>query len=101
MMRTSKKASEMEQGVRDVLSGNRAIFVPDEKVDMSVFSDYVFAVDGSKTGIGVYYPVYRDGSCASEVFIRFYRSPQGISLELGSRQEYAKLQKGRVGYLRR
>ena len=101
MMRTSKKASEMEQGVRDVLSGNRAIFVPDEKVDMSVFSDYVFAVDGSKTGIGVYYPVYRDGSCASEAFIRFYRSPQGISLELGSRQEYAKLQKVRVGYLRR
>lgn len=101
MMRTSKKASQMEQGVRDVLSGNRAIFVPDEKVDMSVFSDYVFAVDGSKTGIGVYYPVYRDGSCASEAFIRFYRSPQGISLELGSRQEYAKLQKVRVGYLRR
>lgn len=101
MIKTTTKVSEMEQGIREILSGVRAVFVPDERVDMSLFSDYIFAMDGSKTGVGVYYPIYRDGSCATETYIRFYRSPQGISMELGTRQEYANLQRVKVGHLLR
>lgn len=41
-----------------------------------------------KEGIGVYYPIYLDGSCAEPQYIRFFWAKSGMSLELGTRREF-------------
>jgi hypothetical protein len=91
------KISIMEKGVIDLLAGGNAVWIPDEKVDMSVFAEY----PKEKEGIAVYYPIFKDGSCAEATYIRFYRSANGMSLQRASVREYAGQEKERIGHFLR
>jgi hypothetical protein len=97
MEKTRSKLSEMEKGIRDILNGERSVWVPDEDIDMSVFAEY----PKQREGIAVYYPILRDGSCASPIYIRFFRSPNGMSIEIADEHEYRIQEKERLGYLLR
>lgn len=96
-MTTKEKLSEMEKGVIDLLAGGSAVWIADKDIDMKVFAEF----PREKEGIAVYYPVFRDGSCAEATFIRFYRSASGMSLQRASVREYAGLEKERLGSLLR
>ena len=96
-MTTKEKISEMEKGVMDLLKGGNAVWIPDNDIDMKVFAE----APRGKEGIAVYYPIYKDGSCAEATYIRFYRSASGMSLERASVREYAGLEKERLGSLLR
>ena len=89
------KLSEMEKGISDLLKGGNTVWIPDKSVDMKVFAEY----PKEKEGIAVYYPIFKDGSCAEATFIRFYRSASGMSLALASVKEYAGEEKERLGHL--
>ena len=91
------KLSEMERGVRDLFLGEGALWIPDEKVDMSVFAEY----PKEKEGIAVYYPMFKDGSCARAEYVHFYRNPKGMSLDRANEQEYRMQEKERLGFLMR
>lgn len=97
MQKSKSKLSDMERGIMDLLSDGTPVWIPDEKVDMSVFSEYPKA----REGIAIYYPIYRDGSCASPLYVKFFRSPQGISMELATEHEYYLQEKERIGHLLR
>ena len=77
------KLSEMEKGVRDLFLGEGAVWIPDEKVDMNVFAEY----PKEKEGIAVYYPVFKDGSCARAEYIHFYRNTKGMSIDRATEQD--------------
>jgi len=96
-MATKTKINEMEKAVRDLLTIGEAVWIPDENVDMSIFDEYPKA----REGIAVYYPVYRDGSCVEPIYIKFFRSPQGLSIELSTEHEYHLQEKKRLGFLLR
>ena len=81
MTKKASRISEMEQGIRD----------------MSVFEEY----PREKEGIAVYYPTYRDGSCAEPVYVKFFRSPKGTSMALASKHEYEMQERERIGFLLR
>ncbi len=87
----------MDKAVRDLLNGERTVWVSDEDIDMSVFGEYPKAQEG----IAVFYPIFRDGSCASPMYIRFYRSPKGMSMEIVDEHEYRMQEKVRLGHLLR
>lgn len=91
------KLSEMEKGVMDLLKGGNAVWIPDKDIDMKVFAE----APREKEGIAVYYPIYKDGSCAEATYIRFHRSASGMSLQRASVREYAGLEKERLGSLLR
>ena len=95
MQKKRNELSEMEKGVIDLLKENNAVWIPDKEVDMSVFVEY----PRGKEGIAVYYPIYKDGSCAEATFIRFYRSANGMSIQRASVREYAGQEKERLGHL--
>lgn len=84
MQTTKNKISKMERGVREALNG-KAIWVEYGDIDLSIFEE---VYQDEKQGLGVYYLIYRDGSCAEPHYIRFFASDSGMSLELGTRQEY-------------
>lgn len=97
-METQKKAgklSEMERGVRDLFLGEGAVWISDEKVDMSVFAEY----PKEKEGIAVYYPLFKDGSCARAEYVHFYRSPAGMSMDRAIEHDYQMQKKERIGFL--
>lgn len=96
MEKTRGRLSVMEKAIRDLLNGERAVWISDENVDMSVFAEYL----KEREGIAVYYEKY-DGSCASPIYIRFYRSPKGLSMEIADEHEYRMQEKERMGYLLR
>ena len=91
------KLSEMEKAVRDLLTDGQAVWIADREVDMSLFAEYPKETEG----VGVYYPIFRDGSCAEPKYIKFYRSPQGMSLELANQHDYHMQEKERLGFLLR
>ena len=91
------KTSEMEKAVRALLTDGKAVWIPDKEVDMKTFAEY----PREKEGIAVYYPIYRDGSCASPVYVKFFSSPSGMSIELADEREYREQEKERIGYLLR
>ena len=65
----NRNANITEAGLREILSGKAEIMKMDGKdFDISVLSDIHY---GEKEGIGVYYPVYRDGSCAEAQYFNF------------------------------
>ena len=97
MEKTRSKLSEMEKGIRDLLNGERSVWIPDESINMSVFQEYL----KDREGIAIYYPIFRDGSCASPIYVRFYRSPEGMSIEIADEHEYRMQEKERLGYLLR
>lgn len=85
----------MKKGIAELLDGGNAVWIPDKNVDMNVFAEY----PKEKEGIAVYYPIYKDGSCAEATYIRFYRSAKGMSLQRASVKEYAGQEKERLGSL--
>ena len=91
------KLSEMEKGIIDLLKGDIAVWIPDRNIDMSVFAEY----PKEKEGIAVYYPVFKDGSCAEPVYLHFYRNANGMSLDVVNVQDYRMQEKERLGYLLR
>ena len=93
MQKKRNELSEMEKGVMGLLEGGNAVWIPDKEVDMSVFVEY----PRGREGIAVYYPIYKDGSCAEATFIRFYRSANGMSIQRASVREYANQEKERLG----
>ena len=95
--KTTNRLSVMERAVRDMLTEGKAIWIPDEKVDMSIFSQYA----RQKEGIAVYYPVFKDGSCANVEYIRFYRSASGMSIEFATKHDFDLQEKERIGFLLR
>ena len=86
------KKSGMEMGVKELLTDGKAVWIPDEKIDMSVFTHY----PQGRIGIAVYYPVYRDGSCAEAEYIHFWRSPKGMSIDLTTKTAYEMQEKERL-----
>ena len=91
------RQSEMEKGIIDLLKGGNAVMIPDRDIDMRVFAEY----PKGKEGIAVYYPLFRDGSCAEAVYIKFYRSAVGMSMEIACVREYSNREKERLGTLLR
>lgn len=84
METTKNKLSKMERSVRESLNGN-VVWVEYDKIDLSIFQE---VYKDERQGIGVYYPIYRDGSCAEPQYVRFYISSNGMSMETGTREEY-------------
>jgi hypothetical protein len=91
------KLSNVEKGIRDLLAGAGAVWIYDRDIDMSVFSQY----PREKEGIAVYYPLYKDGSCASAEYIHFYRSTAGMSMDRATFTDYRIMEKERIGHLLR
>ena len=89
--------SEMERGVRDLFLGEGAVWISDKDIDMSVFAEYPKA----KEGIAVYYPVFKDRSCAESEYVHFYRNSKGMSIDRANEQEYRMQEKERLGFLMR
>lgn len=96
-MYRTRRASDMERAVRDMLKEGVPVWIPDKKIDMSVFAEY----PKQREGIAVYYPIHEYGSCAEPVYVHFYRSASGMSIELATRHDYAMQEKERIGYLLR
>ena len=92
------KLSNIERGVRDLLAGVGAVWINDRDIDMSVFAQYP---RGEKEGIAVYYPLYKDGSCASAEYIHFYRNAIGMSMDRATFTDYTAMEKERIGHLLR
>lgn len=86
----------MEKLIHDLQRGGYAVWIPDGEQDMSVFAEYPHESEG----VGVYYNE-KDGSCAEPVYVRFFRSAQGMSLELTSAEEYSAWEKERLKHLLR
>jgi hypothetical protein len=91
------KLSEMEKGVIDLLAGGNAVWIPDKNINMGVFAEY----SKEKEGIAVYYPIFKDGSCAEATYIRFYRSANGMSIEIADKHAFDMQEKERIGFLLR
>lgn len=92
----TKTRSKMESAVKEALKGRYAVWIPDKDIDMRVFAEY----PKEKEGIAIY---YADGfnSCAEPLYVRFYRSAKGMSIELATISEYAEEQKSRLAGLLR
>ena len=86
----------MERGVREVFTEGKAVWIPSGQEDMSIFAEYPH----TREGVAVYYDE-KDGSCAEPIYVRFYRSAQGMSLELASAEEYSAQEKERLEHLLR
>ncbi len=91
------KLSEMEKAVRDLFLGEGAVWIPDKDIDMSVFAEY----PKEKEGVAVYFPVFRDGSCAQAEYVHFYRTAKGMSVDRATDQDYRMQEKERLGFLLR
>ena len=83
-------------GRGSAISMERGLFNP------AVFNEIRY---GEKEGIGIYYPVYRDGSCAEAQYIKFsyahYRNEDVVILERASKNEIEEYDKERLGHLLR
>jgi hypothetical protein len=79
-----------------VISMEKELFNPD------VFNEVKY---GEKEGIGIYYPIYRDGSCAEAQYIKFSYAKYGkedvVVLERASKEEMQEYDKERLGHLLR
>ena len=79
-----------------------AISMEKELFNSAVFSEIRF---GENEDIGIYYPVYRDGSCAEAQYIKFsyrkFRNGDVVILERASKDEMEEYDKERLGHLLR
>lgn len=100
---TTKNKSEnvriTEAGIRELLSGEAEVMKIDKKdFDVSVFSEIHY---GEKEGIGVYYPIYRDGSCAESQYFKFRIYENGVIVERANRKDIQEYDKERLKHLLR
>ena len=93
-----------ENELHVLLSSGRgsAISMEKELFNPAVFSEIRY---GENEGIGIYYPVYRDGSCAEAQYIKFsytkYRNEDVVILERASKYEMEEYDKERLRHLLR
>ncbi|EQB66443.1 MAG: hypothetical protein AMDU2_EPLC00007G0084 [Thermoplasmatales archaeon E-plasma] len=100
-MKTKTRNDEkpMETGLREILSGRAGAMKIDAKdFDVSVFSEIRY---GEKEGIGVYYLIYRDGSCAEAQYFKFRIHGDGAVVERANKREMQEYDKERLGHLLR
>jgi hypothetical protein len=101
-IKTMKWRTENE--LHTLLSFDRGSVITMEKdlFTPSIFSEIRY---GEKAGIGIYYPVYRDGSCAEAQYIKFSYAKYGkedvVVLERASKEEIQEYDKERLGHLLR
>jgi hypothetical protein len=101
-IKTMKWRTENE--IHTLLSVGRDAIITMEKEHFtpSVFSEIRY---GEKEGIGIYYPIYRDGSCAEAQYIKFSYAKYGkedvVVLERASKEEMQEYDKERLGHLLR
>lgn len=58
-----------ENEIKNLLSGMESTYMDAELFSISAFDEVKL---NDKRGLGVYYPVYRDGSCAEAQYIAFH-----------------------------
>lgn len=80
-----------------MLLGEGAVWIADDKIDMSVFAEY----PKEKEGIAVYYPLFKNGSCARAEYIHFYRNTKGMSIDRASVHDYHMQERERLSFLLR
>lgn len=91
--------TETEMGLREILSGRAEVMsVGAEKFNVSVFSEVRI---GGKEGIGIYYPIYRDGSCAEAQYFKFRIYENNVIVERANRRDIREYEKERLGRLLR
>jgi hypothetical protein len=88
-----------EAGIRELLSGKAEVMKMDRKdFDISVFSEVHY---GEKEGIGIYYPIYRDGSCAEAQYFTFRMYENSVVVERSNEREMQEYDKARLVHLLR
>ncbi len=98
--RTRNENVEMtEAGLREILSGRAEVMKIGRKdFETSVFSEIHY---GEKEGLGVYYPIYRDGSCAEAQYFKFRIYKNDIVVERANRDDVIEYEKECLGHLLR
>jgi hypothetical protein len=98
----TRDRTEKELHVLLSFGRDSAISMEKELFNPAVFSEIRF---GENEGIGIYYPVYRDGSCAEAQYIKFsyrkFRNGDVVILERASKDEMEEYDKERLGHLLR
>jgi hypothetical protein len=98
----TRDKTEKELHVLLSFDRNSVISMEKELFNPAVFSEIRY---GENEGIGVYYPVYRDGSCAEAQYIKFsytkYKNEDVVILERASKYEMEEYDKERLGHLLR
>jgi hypothetical protein len=88
MERTRNRLSEMEQTLRELSGSIMGIASLDPKdFNIRAFDKVLM---GEKEGIGVYYPMFRDGSCAEAEYFKFRTYPKYVIIEKATSYEYEK-----------
>jgi hypothetical protein len=94
--------TEKELHVLLSLGRGSAISMERELFNPAVFSEIRY---GENEGIGVYYPVYRDGSFAKAQYVKFsytkYRNEDVVILESASKHEMEEYDRESLGHLLR
>ena len=95
----NENANITEAGLREILSGKVEVMEIDRKdFDISVLSNIHY---GENEGIGVYYPIYRDGSCAEAQYFKFRLYENDVVVERANRNDVREYEKERLGHLLR
>ena len=95
----NRNANITEAGLREILSGKVEVMEIDRKdFDISVFFNIHY---GEKEGIGVYYPVYRDGSCAEAQYFNFRIYENDVVVERANRNDVREYEKECLDHLLR
>ncbi|EQB69320.1 MAG: hypothetical protein AMDU5_GPLC00004G0290 [Thermoplasmatales archaeon Gpl] len=87
--------SNMTRAIATCLTEWIPVWIDDRDIDMSVFAEYPH----EREGIAVV--IRENNSCAVPNFIKFYRSPRGMSIEPCTLQEYAEVRREKLGHLLR
>ena len=98
----TRDKTEKELNVLLSFGQGSSIFMEKDFFNPSVFSEIRY---GENEGIGIYYPVYRDGSCAEAQYIKFsyakYRNEDVVILERATKYEMEEYDKERLKHLLR
>ena len=95
----NRNADITEAGLQEILSGRTEVMEIDRKdFDISVFFNIHY---GEKEGIGVYYPVYRDGSCAEAQYFKFRLYENYAVVKRANRNDVREYEKECLNHLLR
>ena len=95
----NENANITEAGLREILSGKVEVMEIDRKdFDISVFFNIHY---GENEGIGVYYPIYRDGSCAEAQYFNFRIYENDVVVERANRNDVREYEKECLDHLLR
>lgn len=98
----TKDKTENELYVLLSMGRNGITTIDKELFNPAVFNEIQY---GEKEGIGIYYPIYRDGSCAEAQYIKFsyarHKDDDIVVLERATKKEMEEYGKERLGHLLR